>query len=88
MVLQRPVLHLYQGDPLVLSPAERRKLVEAPFNSLGCHRLTTSYPHAGTLLDRGRAEDNEHVNTLGRKLYRDGSLAVLELDEVTAIWGD
>lgn len=35
-----------------LTPAQRRKLVVAPFNALGVRRFGTSYPWAGVLMDR------------------------------------
>lgn len=35
-----------------LTPAQRRRIVTAPFNALGVRRFGTSYPWAGVLMDR------------------------------------
>ena len=70
----------------MLSPADRRWLVVAPFNALGLNRLTTSYPHAGTLIDRGRPEDME--GTFRKMVDNEESLGTLALDEVSALWGE
>lgn len=39
-----------KGAPNIMTPAERRILVLQPFPVVTRH--TTSYPHAGTLIDR------------------------------------
>jgi hypothetical protein len=36
----------------VMSPAERRRLIEAPFSALGVHRFGHSYPWSGVLVER------------------------------------
>lgn len=60
----------------MLTPAERRRLVEAPFPIVVRH--CTSYPHAGTLIDRN--VDDEVA--LRRKFEREEALVPVEIDNI------
>lgn len=69
-----------------LTAAQRRRLVEKPFGQLGVNRYPTSYPHAGTLIDRGRPEDLD--SKFRRIIDNEESLVTNGLDEVSALWGE
>ncbi len=67
-----------------MNAQQRRALINIPFGALGVVRHATSYPHAGTLISRGRDDDEE----LRRKIDHDESLNPLSMNEVTALWGE
>lgn len=68
-----------------LSPAARRRLVEAPFHSLGVFRCTTSYPHAGTLISREASQTDDEFR---RKLERGDTLRAYTTDDAAALFGE
>jgi len=64
-----------------LTPEERRWLVIRPFPMI--RRLTTSYPNAGTLIDRS----SDDLVAIRKRLEKGEAINPATLDELSVLYG-
>jgi len=67
-----------------ITAIERLAILHRPFPAVTRH--TSSYPHAGTLIDRSSLDGSKDLVSMRRKFERGESLATYGLSEVADIF--